>query len=466
MWGDNPYGQLGDGTTTDSLTPKKTMDNVITVKLGTNHSAAITKNGDLYMWGANYSYNLGDGTTYDSLIPKKIMSNVASVSLGDYHSAAITETGDLYMWGDNWCGQLGNGTDTISLAPKITMSNISSVSLCGDHSAAVTISGDLYAWGSNGEGQLGDGTTDDSLIPKKIMNNVTSVYLGRNHSAAITEIGELYMWGDNWYGQLGVGVDQSYITLPKKTSLTTVVMISSTLSSTAYAADTLEDGSFENLEPNSVYNLYIMKDREAENAFGSDNLLYINQGVTDDTGAVSFDYMSTGTDFDAAEKFVVKFKNALPDNTVSDMIITASANKIFLNVKGNSLENYGYENIRAKITLNGESTDIYEYSVNNDHLLFTYDISDEIADNMVITAQLFADYGGITYEAKEYHCILMDAQSDVNVDGSVNTFDLVVLRDAFMENTLGDDVKFDPNADSVVDARDLVHLKKYLAGVL
>ena len=205
MWGSNGGGRLGNGSRTNSYTPVKIMKNVAAVSLGDEHSAAVTKDGSLYMWGYNRYGQLGNGSTTDSYTPIKIMENVATVSLGDYHSAAITKDGSLYMWGYNGSGQLGNGSTTNISTPVKIMENVAMVSLGYNHSAAVTKDGSLYMWGNNYSGQLGNGSTTNRSTPVKIMEKVAAVSLGGNHSAAITKDGGLYTWGDNYFGQLGNG---------------------------------------------------------------------------------------------------------------------------------------------------------------------------------------------------------------------------------------------------------------------
>ena len=211
IWGDNYYGQLGDGTNKNGriYPPTKIMDNATTVSLGYRHSAAITENGSLYIWGQNDSGELGDGTTTHHHTPTKVMDSVEMVSLGLYYSAAITEDGSLYTWGANYYGNLGDGTTTNRYAPTKIMDNVAMVSLGYYHSAAITEDGSLYTWGCNESGQLGDGTATDHYMPTKIMDNVAMVSLGLYYSAAITEDGSLYTWGSNYRGSLGDGTNKN-----------------------------------------------------------------------------------------------------------------------------------------------------------------------------------------------------------------------------------------------------------------
>lgn len=121
MWGDNRYGQLGNGTIEDSLIPIKIMDNVKYVSIAGNYSAVITEDSNLLTWGSNYAGELGKGDTEKSLIPVNIISDINNVSLGTgfddgidgSHSAAVTKNGELYTWGYNYYEQLGNGESGI-----------------------------------------------------------------------------------------------------------------------------------------------------------------------------------------------------------------------------------------------------------------------------------------------------------------------------------------------------------------
>ena len=349
MWGLNSRGQLGDGTTKDKLRPVKVMENVTTIDLGNMHSGAITEDGNLWMWGENEYGQLGDGTTETTYNPVKIMSNVKSVSLGYASTGVIAENGDLYTWGENEYGQLGNGTTETTYNPMKIMSNVKSVSLGLLNCGAITEDGNLWMWGS---GELGDGTTETTYNPVKIMSNVKSISNGNNMNAAITEDGNLWMWGFNSVGQLGDGTTET-----KKSPVKIMHNVKS-VSAGFHSGAITEDGnlwmwggnscgelgngstknsvypinitdqfnqtqqlntdepatnialqstpsttSFKNLNPNGIYNFYIMKDKETQQPFDNGNLLYINQYQAQSDGTLSVNYETTG-DTSNAEAFV------------------------------------------------------------------------------------------------------------------------------------------------------------------
>ena len=80
---------------------------------GTDHALAIDKEGKLWTWGRNGNGQLGDGTTNDSVIPIKIKEDIKfkKISAGSQHCLAIDEDGNGYAWGSNSYGQCGNVTN-------------------------------------------------------------------------------------------------------------------------------------------------------------------------------------------------------------------------------------------------------------------------------------------------------------------------------------------------------------------
>lgn len=258
MWGDNTFGQLGDGTNIDRTTPVKVMENIDSVCVGENFSLALTTDGILYAWGANHWSQLGiDSTIEYKCTPTKTMDNVKAITLNYHSCAAITTNNDLYMWGANYCGQIGidsqgrdvskptkilenikyvdlgnysytersaaitndgilymwgfykDGSNREFKTPQKIMNNVIDVSMGQGHNAVITTDGSLYTWGYNACGQLGNGTSTSGCVPEKVMDNIEYINLGSSYSAVITKNKELYMFGNSSNGECGIGSEIS-----------------------------------------------------------------------------------------------------------------------------------------------------------------------------------------------------------------------------------------------------------------
>jgi len=76
-WGDNTYGQLGDATTTQRLTPVQIdsadLTNITAIAAGHSSSYALSADGTLWVWGDNYYGQLGLGDTTNHLTPVHLM---------------------------------------------------------------------------------------------------------------------------------------------------------------------------------------------------------------------------------------------------------------------------------------------------------------------------------------------------------------------------------------------------------
>ena len=326
MWGWNKYGQIGDGTTENVVKPKKILDSVRFISLGSEHSGAITKDGDLYMWGDNEYGAIGDGTSENRSKPKKVLSNVASISLGTGYTGAINKSGNLYMWGSNYAGCLGYETswsDTEEhYSPHLVLGNVVSVSLGWCYSGAVTRDGSLYMWGDNEYGVLGDGTTETNSVPIKIRDGVAAVSLGYNHSGAVMRDGSLYMWGNNDDGQLGDGTTTStYVPIKVLDNVRIINKQTNIQKLNSFSVDTLsikqsenlnlsqvgvvndrsdQISAFTNLIPYATYMFYMVKDRSVDDILNTSNLLYLTQAVANADGNLSVTYVPKETIADAA----------------------------------------------------------------------------------------------------------------------------------------------------------------------
>ncbi|HZL20970.1 MAG TPA: hypothetical protein VFG23_24765 [Polyangia bacterium] len=170
-WGDNTYGQLGDGTTTGRSTPAPVSSMADTVELaaGRFFACAHHQGGTVSCWGAGPSGQLGNGGTGNATVPVDVvgLSDVALLGLGRDHGCALLNSGVVWCWGGNTYGQLGNGTTTGSLVPVevVGLTQIGSIAVGSVHSCARSTSGSAFCWGENVVNELGDGTTTNRSLP-------------------------------------------------------------------------------------------------------------------------------------------------------------------------------------------------------------------------------------------------------------------------------------------------------------
>ncbi len=115
-WGYNNVGQIGDGATTDVWSPVEVSGMVgagaIGIAAGSDHAVAMKTDGTVWTWGGNGNGQLGNGTTTGSVTPVQAsgMSGVEAVAAGVYDTVTLKIDSTVWTWGYNLYGQLGNGT--------------------------------------------------------------------------------------------------------------------------------------------------------------------------------------------------------------------------------------------------------------------------------------------------------------------------------------------------------------------
>lgn len=249
-WGNNEYGQLGNPQPVDRYAPHQVsgLFDAVAITAGDIHTVALQDDGTVWAWGNNEYGQLGDGTTTESNTPVQVsgLTDVVAISAGAGHTVALRGDGTVWAWGWNFYGQLGDdgmsGTSSITPVQVLSLSNIAAVSTEGAHTLAITREGVLWAWGGNRFGQLGDGTVTDRHVPVELaeLSGFVDISAGAAHNTVLHGDGTLWSWGDNEYGQLGNGTTTGSKTPVPVAGLSDIVEVSAGVTFTLALA---EDGT-------------------------------------------------------------------------------------------------------------------------------------------------------------------------------------------------------------------------------
>ena len=234
-WGDNRYGQLGDGGALASTVPVATDPagvlagrTVVSLTASAIANLALCADGTLAAWGGNSSGQLGIGTNVNSNVPV-IMNGMGALAGkrvialgvgGNVTSLAVCSDGTIAAWGAGTSGELGDGTNTgknipvpVSHTGALSGKTVVAAAIGGYHCLALCSDGTVVAWGSNTYGQLGTASVIGwSNVPVLVDTagvlsgkTVVAVRAGLYHSLALCSDGNVVTWGYNDYGQIGNG---------------------------------------------------------------------------------------------------------------------------------------------------------------------------------------------------------------------------------------------------------------------
>jgi len=231
-WGYNTYGQLGNGSTTDSHSPVAVNTSgvlsgktITSITVGENHTCAVASDNNAYCWGFNFNGQLGNNSTSNSNVPVAVNTSgvlsgktiISPISIREYHACAVASDNNAYCWGYNNKGQLGNNSTSQSTVPVavntagvLSGKTLTAVAVGQYSSCALASDGTVYCWGENVYGQLGNNSTSESHVPVavntsgvlsgKTVSNITSGY---QNVCSIASDNNAYCWGRGDYGQLG-----------------------------------------------------------------------------------------------------------------------------------------------------------------------------------------------------------------------------------------------------------------------
>lgn len=209
-YGDNKYGELGDGTkvSRDDLA-KVTFTGDVKIKdiaSGDNHVLALDVDGNVWAWGRN-NYNQLGIDIGESLSPTKLDlgEKIVKIAAGYNQSFAITEENKLIAWGLNDNGQLGIGSSDFDAMPTMVQNvkGILDIDTGKAHSTLITTNGDVYTCGNNSYGALSGTISKRTRFEKaEGLENICHISSGEHHNLALDLNGKAYAWGGNASSQI------------------------------------------------------------------------------------------------------------------------------------------------------------------------------------------------------------------------------------------------------------------------
>lgn len=282
-WGNNQYGELGNGEIANKICQEPTqvlgingegyLTDVVDIAAGDCFNVALLKSGEVVAWGWNAPGTLGNirGDTPFPVYVRKpngdILKGAVSVAAGSQNGAAVMADGSVWAWGKNNVGQLSQGhTTEVNYAVTAWLGDyplrgVKKVDIGADFMTALMNDGTVYSWGYNNAGQLCNGTRTNSAQPVQakwnsstIVEDVIDIASGNNFVLALFSDNTVNAWGRNNVGQLGYGSASTTITngngskvyanvvaFPEETKITQI----SVLQQTGFALIEKPDGTNE-----------------------------------------------------------------------------------------------------------------------------------------------------------------------------------------------------------------------------
>jgi alpha-tubulin suppressor-like RCC1 family protein len=228
-WGENTYGELGNGTLTNSSTPVEVSGltaSAVAIGAGEVHTCALLADSTVECWGGNMDGELGNGTYANSSTPVPVIeltTTPITIAVGNEYTCALLADSTVECWGLNQYGQLGNGTAihnsnvpvaVVNPSGSGVLSGVIAIAAGAMHTCAILAGGAVDCWGWDYAGQLGNGQmTTDSLTPvpvegllgSGVLSGAIAIAAGGDHTCALLSDGTVACWGHNLDGDLGNG---------------------------------------------------------------------------------------------------------------------------------------------------------------------------------------------------------------------------------------------------------------------
>lgn len=203
------------------------IDSATAVGVGGSHACVLTRDDRVYCWGQNAWGQLGDGTTSSRSTPARVegVRDVAQIAVGRRHSCALIRDGRVACWGSNEFGELTaaaggfcctdeyesptGGRPACPCSPQpawiAELTDVVEIGVAFGVTCARSAARGVFCWGLNLWGIAGrvDEPSSPRLSPIDLPAGVRQLAVGDSHACALLDSGEAQCWGLGRAGQLG-----------------------------------------------------------------------------------------------------------------------------------------------------------------------------------------------------------------------------------------------------------------------
>jgi alpha-tubulin suppressor-like RCC1 family protein len=214
-WG-RGLGELVEAGTNDQTTPADVMGlsaPATSLAVGQDVTCALLTTGGVECWGDNYYGQLGNGSTESSDTPVPVSGlaeGVLAIASANAHVCALLTSGEMRCWGYNFNSEVGTDEGDTHVLPRVVegATDVKAMALGALHTCVLLTTGGVQCWGHGEFGALGNGDATTSAQPVNVVGldrGVTTLAAGQYHNCGVLGSGELVCWGDNTDGNLGIG---------------------------------------------------------------------------------------------------------------------------------------------------------------------------------------------------------------------------------------------------------------------